>query len=289
MRIKQVALIVTLLVVMTMLIGVGVIAVQGKQKPKTNGRYVALGSSFAAGIGLGERAAGSPIACQRSINGYPQRLSRLTGIPLVDMTCSGATIEHVLHGGQFFQGPQIDALGPDTELVTITAGGNDIDYVGDIMAMYYRGKGGFLGFVLDRFWHRALPVEQRQFTRLKSNMVSTFNEIAHRAPQARILVITYPTILPPAGTCADIGIGEGEAALMRAVGARLVEVTREAAQTAGATLVDMATLSAGYHDVCSADPWMNGAAPEHGTPFHPNFAGAQTTAEQIQLVLDKKP
>lgn len=286
--IKRAVLGVTFLVVMTVSAGIGVIAVQGKQQPKTNARYVALGSSFAAGIGLGERAPGSPIACQRSVNGYPQQLARLTGYPLVDMTCSGATIKHVLNGGQFFQGPQIDALGPDTELVTITAGGNDIDYVGDIAATYYRGKGGVLAFVIDRLWHGALPVEQRQFAQLKGNMVATFKEIAQRAPRARVVVITYPSILPSAGTCTQIGLGETDASLMRAVGARLVEVTRETAQTAGVIFVDMATLSAG-HDVCSADPWVNGATPEHGTPFHPNFAGAQATAKQILMLLDDKP
>ena len=286
--VKRAVFVVTLLVVMMVLIGVGVAAVQGKQKPKTNARYVALGSSFAAGIGLGERAPSSPFVCQRSVNGYPQQLGQLMGYPMVDMTCSGATIEHVLNGGQLFQGPQIDALGPDTELVTITAGGNDIDYVGDIAATYYRSKGGVFAFVIDRLWHGALPVEERKFARLKNNMVSTFEEIARRSPRARIVVISYPTLLPPQGTCAQVGVSDTDAALMQAVGARLVEVTHEAAQRTGAIFVDLATLSSG-HDICSADPWVNGATPEHGTPFHPNFAGAQATANRIQRVLKEKP
>lgn len=46
--------------VIDMLVGISVIAVQGKQQPKTNARYAALGSSFAAGIGLGERAPRQP-------------------------------------------------------------------------------------------------------------------------------------------------------------------------------------------------------------------------------------
>lgn len=80
--------------------------------------YVALGSSFAAGLGLGERAPGSPFMCQRSINGYPQQLARATGLPVVDMTCAGSTAEHVLHGGQYFQGAQLDAVKSSTQLVT---------------------------------------------------------------------------------------------------------------------------------------------------------------------------
>lgn len=53
--------------------------------------------------------------------------------------------------------------------------------------------------------------------------------IAYRASHARIVVVTYPAILPSLGTCTHIGIGSMEAALLRKVGARLAEVTREAA------------------------------------------------------------
>lgn len=288
--IKRVCLVVMVLVTVTVtvLAGVGVLVVQAKQKPNPDARYVALGSSFAAGIGLGERAPGSPFACQRSVNGYPQQLARLMGVSLSDMTCSGATIKQVLHGGQFFQGPQIDAVGTNTELVTITAGGNDIDYVGDLVMMSYQNREGIVGALLDRFWHGAKPVEERQFAQLKNEMVATFHEIALRAPHARIVVVTYPAILPPTGTCAQIDIRDAESALMKSVGTRLAEVTREAAQTAGATLVEMATLSTG-HDACSADPWVNGAKPEQGAAFHPTLAGAQATARQIRLMLDATP
>ncbi len=277
-----------ILAFVTLLIGLGVLIIEGKRRPDTNARYVALGSSFAAGLGLGARAPSSPIVCQRSLNGYPQQLARLTGISLADMTCSGATVRHVLHGGQYFQGPQIDAVGPHTELVTLTAGGNDVGYVGDLVMMSYRGRGGFVGHVIDRFWKGAKPVENRQFSQLQSELIATFHEIAHRAPRARIFVVTYPVILPPAGTCDQIGIGEKEAALMRDVGTRLAEVTREAAKATGVTVVDMASLSAG-HDACSTEPWVNGAAPERGALFHPTLAGAQATAKQIMLLLEERP
>ena len=247
--------------------------------------YVALGSSFAAGLGLGPRAPGSPLVCQRSVNGYPQQLARIMRLSLTDMTCSGATVRHVLRGGQVFLGPQIDAIGPDTRLVTITAGGNDVGYVGDLTAMAFRRRGGVVGFLLGRFWKGAKPIEERPFDRLYRDLVSTLSEIRRRAPNARVVVVTYPEILPQDGDCQSIGIDAPGAAAMRPVGVRLAEVTREAAKQAGATVVDMAALSAG-HDACSAVPWVNGSAPEHGAPFHPTLSGAQATAEQIARVLE---
>ncbi len=280
--------------VIAMLIGVIVVVLltiallfhQGRQRPDTNSEYVALGSSFAAGLGLGLRVPGSPIVCQRSVNGYPQQLARMTGLSLTDMSCSGATASHVLRGGQVFLGPQIDALGPDTRLVTMTAGGNDIAYVGDLTAMAYRRRGGVVGFLVGRFWNGAQPAADRKFDQLLANLVATLVEIQRRAPQARVFMVTYPVILPPEGTCAGLGIGEDEAKLMRQVGVRLAEVTREAAQEAGVTIVDMDQFSTG-HDACGPVAWVNGAAPEHGAPFHPTLAGARATAELIKLAFEK--
>lgn len=48
----------------------GIMMYQGHRKPVGNPEYVALGSSFAAELGLGELAPGAPLACQRSVNGY---------------------------------------------------------------------------------------------------------------------------------------------------------------------------------------------------------------------------
>ncbi len=268
-------------------LGLGVLAYQGKQAPKTDSPYVALGSSYAAGIGLGPRQPGSPLVCMRSGNGYPQQLARSAGLSLTDMTCSGATDINILRGGQVFLGPQIDAIGPDTTLVTLTAGGNDIGYIRDMIALSQPQHSSFVRFVARLSWHGAKPAQDRDFGQLKNNMAATVSEIMRRAPHARVLVVPYLTVLPPSGTCPQVAIGDADATLMRGVAAELAEVTREAAQASGATFVDMASLSVG-HDACSAVPWVNGAAPAQGVPFHPTLAGAQATAQAIMLVLNEK-
>lgn len=258
---------------------------QMRTPPVTNSYYVALGSSYAAGLGLGPRAPGSPIVSARTVNGYPQQLARLLKVPsFTDMSSSGSTVRHVLHGGQMLLGAQIDALGPDTRLVTLTAGGNDVGYVGDLTAMAYSNRGGIIGTLVGVFWNGAKPVAERKFSDLENNLTATLFEIRRRSPSARIVVATYPTILPDSGTCAALGISEGQAELMRVVGLKLAETTRTAAVKAGVTIVDVASLSHG-HDACQNDPWVNGFRPKAGADFHPTLAGARATAQAVAATI----
>ena len=78
------------------LAGLVVLIVQGMRPPNHTAQYVALGSSFASGFGLGPRLQGSPYACLKSSNGCPQQLARMLNLSLADMTCYGATTTHVL-------------------------------------------------------------------------------------------------------------------------------------------------------------------------------------------------
>ena len=283
---KRMGIAVLLVAVVGALPGVAVLYYQGRQRPDTSAEYVALGSSFAAGLGLGPRVPGSPIICQRSINGYPQQLARMTGLRLSDMSCSGATVSHVMRGGQMFQGPQIDALGPATRLVTLTAGGNDIAYVGDLTALAYWQRGGLAGFLTGLFWSGAQSVAERNFVALRADLLATLREIGQRSPKARIFVVTYPLILPPEGTCPELGISAADAERMRPVGLRLAELTREVAKEAGATVIDMERLSSN-HDACTSEPWVNGATPKQGAPFHPTLAGARAAAEMIKRAFEE--
>jgi lysophospholipase L1-like esterase len=250
---------------------------QGKRKPDTTGQYIALGSSFAAGIGLGPRQPGSPLVCLRSIMGYPQLLARMTGLSLVDMSCSGSSTEHILQGGQVFLGPQLAAIGPDARLVTVTSGGNDANYIGDLT--FASGSAGLLGKL---FWRGPKPIAERDFERITDNFQKIVTAIRKRAPQAIIALVSYPAVLPDHGSCASLGLDQEMTDLGREVAARLHQATRSAAEQSGAIFVDMQAASAG-HGCCSQEPWVNGAAinDDNGAPFHPNHAGARATAEAV--------
>ncbi len=119
-------------------IGIAIAIAQGRRTPSGRPEYVALGSSFAAGAGLGALEPGSPTLCARSVDGYPQQLARLRDVALVDMSCGGAVARHLLHGGQYFQGPQVRTITRTTRLVTLTIGGNDVGYVADLSMLAAR-------------------------------------------------------------------------------------------------------------------------------------------------------
>ena len=265
-------------------IGIALVFVQGRRAPEGDPVYVAMGSSFAAGIGLGSRVPGSPVLCMRTINSYPQQLARLLAMPIVDVTSSGATTRHVLHGGQYFQRAQIDALGPDTKLVTLTCGGNDISYVGDLSGLAARRTNSLLGWLVRRFWRGPKDPVQRGYAGLNEDIVAVVTEVRRRSPGARIVLVTYPTILPPSGTCDGLGLSEAEAVLMREVGQSLADTTKAAAEQSGALLVDIQQLSAGHH-ACASAPWVNGWHKPAGTRFHPTLSGASETASAIALAL----
>ena len=284
-RLKKAAM----LVAGVALIAAGCFVYDVRRAVPSNSHYVALGSSYAAGLSLGPRAPGSPIVSQRSVNGYPQQLAKLLEVPsFTDMSSSGATVLHVWQGGQMMLRPQIDALGPETRLVTLTGGGNDVGYVGDITMMAFKGRGGVMGSLASVFWKGARPVDARGFPQLEANVRGLVKEIARRSPRARIVVVTYPVIIPALGNCAKLGLTDEQAKLMRAVGDKLADVTRAAATSAGATLVDMARLSEA-HSACSGSPWVNGFRPKTGADFHPTLEGARATAEAIRNSLRDVP
>ncbi|MGH3578160.1 MAG: SGNH/GDSL hydrolase family protein, partial [Mycobacterium sp.] len=72
-------------------------------------RYVALGSSMAAGPGIRPRAPGAPFGSGRSARNYAHVVAQRLNLELADVTFSGATTAHVLAERQRGTPPQIDA------------------------------------------------------------------------------------------------------------------------------------------------------------------------------------
>lgn len=246
--------------------------------------YVALGSSYAAGAGLGPRQPGSPILCQRSDNGYPSRLARKLGLPLVDMTCSGSVTKHVLLGGQYFQDAQIRTLNAKTRLVTLTAGGNDVGFVRDLFLMASRNSDTWSGWLVRKLWGGPPTLANRDFAKLSATLTSILREIHRRSPMAKIVVATYPAVLPPSGTCPQLSLTASDADIMRQVQSETAAVTSRVAMQEGAIVVNMTALGSD-HSACSHAPWTSGWGPIRKSPFHPNLAGAQATADAIEGAL----
>jgi hypothetical protein len=92
--------------------------------------YVALGDSYAAGPLIPLQI--QPFGCLKSNNNYAHIAQRaLAFAEFRDPSCSGAETEDMTQTQGVTPGPnppQFDSLQPDTQLVTITIGGNDIGF-----------------------------------------------------------------------------------------------------------------------------------------------------------------
>ncbi|WP_082944744.1 SGNH/GDSL hydrolase family protein [Mycobacterium sp. 852013-50091_SCH5140682] len=287
-----------LVVVVLVLIGAAIAMVyyQGKRAPAGNHDYVALGSSFGAGPGVPDRDPTSPTLCIRSDHNYAHQLAALRHLSLTDVTCSGATAQNVLHGGQFFQPPQLDAVRDTTKLITITAGGNDIYYLPNLFAWSCAKDPGALSFA----WRIAVcdAKSDADVDRAVQQVGASLTEIgieAHkRAPNATVVYVNYTTVLPDAGYCpAKLPITDEQFDRARQLAKTLVAKTDEAARATGSLLVSAADVTRG-HDICAADPWVYGytfsASPLKYGPmaYHPTLRAMTEIAAQINRTLDSR-
>ena len=241
--------------------------------------YVAMGSSFAAGPGIPPAESGSPAGCARSANNYANIVARDVGATLTDMSCSGATTANVLTDDQDGQGPQIDGVGTGTQLVTVTIGGNDIDYLGSLDTYSCQDSGGSnCGTVDTGAIASTLPV-------LTQRLENVANAVHGRAPRARVLFVNYFTILPASGACAGVPMTAEHLAYERDLATDLLQDTTAAANATGAAVVDLAGASA-QHDSCAAQPWVNTYDVAAGlVPYHPNATGMTAAAQLVEQKL----
>ena len=265
-------------------------------RPVSPPLYVALGSSFAAGPGVGDPAPSGMPGCARSAQNYAHLFAAKRGLRLVDASCSGATTRNLLEAGQFGGARQLDAVTPDAALVTVTIGGNDVGYLGALVSRSCAVDPARLPEPSRAVACRPPPSASETdaaFARLPAAFDAVLREVRARAPGAQVVVVSYLRILPEQGDCPAIAkLSDVDAATLRTVAASLADATRAAAGRAHVRLVDVDRLSAG-HDACAVSPWVAGFAP--GPPgvwrqasYHPNAAGMRAVAEALDAALPRR-
>jgi lysophospholipase L1-like esterase len=249
-------------------------------------RYVALGSSFAAGPGIKpvvDKAAG------RSGRNYPHLVAEALGLELTDVTYSGATTANLLRERQDEAPPQLDAVGPDTALVTITAGGNDLEYIGTFirgsMMNTLAKPATLLGRrVANRIRARVSYLKDpASYDAVAASLIEVVEAVRGRAPRSRVVLVDYLPVVGP-GTRArlDVPLNEEQLPSIVMMADGLAKAFARAAETTGADLV--AASAAGLsHAVGSAEPWTSGFRFGRGgvAPYHPNAAGMAAVADLI--------
>ena len=240
--------------------------------------YAAMGSSYAAGAGIGPLQPGSAERCNRNTSNYASLLAARLQLRLTDTSCSGATTAHVLDRWDELP-PQIEAVTADTRLVTITVGGNDLNFMGWLFSGSCRaGVSPFPGPCRE-----ASEPSDAAYAALESRLLTIAQEVRRRAPNARLVFVQYVRLIS-SQPCEREPLSPGDAAVASRIAARLAEVTRNAARKGGAMVLAADTASQD-HTPCSATPWANGLTADHdyrlGAPWHPNAAGHAAIAEML--------
>jgi lysophospholipase L1-like esterase len=255
-------------------------------------RYVALGSSMAAGPGIRPRAAGAPYRSGRSARNYPHLVAQKLGLDLVDVTYSGATTANVLTESQNGAPPQVDALDGTEELVTVTIGGNDAGYVQFLFAARLPAPlrrlpvlGGRLRAQLDR------AERDRALAGAAASLEEVGRTLRLRSPRATVLFVDYLSLLPRAGTPAP-PLSDTDLETARHIADTLERITAEAASATGCDVVRVAESSRTHH-AWSAEPFttkFGWPLPGRPAPLHPNAAGMRAVADLVvERVVDTLP
>jgi lysophospholipase L1-like esterase len=246
--------------------------------------YVALGDSYTSGpLVLPHDRSRVPEDCGQSTRNYPHLAAPLMGATtFVDVSCGSATIDDLYApqtglpaGGT--NAPQLLAVTPEADVVTIGMGGNDV---------------GFVGLALDCVRFVGPPVEQPctpEYTAGGRDLISeriaatgpelgqAIRDIQAAAPGAEVFVVSYPTSLPDDGVACwpYLPILPEDMPYLVAKYKEMNAMLAEQAAANGATYIDIYTPSIG-HDACKPPPvaWVNGVVvvpPSY--PAHPNELG----------------
>ena len=174
-----------------------------RSAPEGHSCYVALGDSYSAGEGAGQYFAGTAPGdghhCDRSQYAYPVLVAKalhyspFDGAPGASnqfAACSGAKTEAIA-GSSGGEGPQIDHVQPDTRLVTISIGGNDV---------------GFAPVLTFCISHKDCESQEQATVAAKlaavgGKVAAVLDAIAAKAPKALIVLLGYPNFLPGNGVC----------------------------------------------------------------------------------------
>ncbi|KJK58019.1 SGNH/GDSL hydrolase family protein [Saccharothrix sp. ST-888] len=274
----------------------------------TGGNYVALGDSYAAGAGVPGQSAG---LCLRSDHNYGHLVAAALGsTSYTDVTCAAAKIK-AMTSPQYdafirVNDPQLNAVGADTDLVTLGIGGNDLGVsdigIGDIIATCIAGAvvNPFGTPCHDHYadghwdfgswsWQYGEDTLVDRIDAAAPQLADTLQRIHAKAPNAKVLLVGYPSVLPDneRDCLGRQPVTTGDVAYLRGILGKLNTMLATTAAANDATYVDTLTPTKG-HDACSSDRWIEGALPgSPAVPFHPNATGERVMAKAVLAALGR--
>ncbi|HHY07442.1 MAG TPA: SGNH/GDSL hydrolase family protein [Corynebacteriales bacterium] len=261
-------------------------------------RYVALGDSYAA---LGASAENNftgdlprpyrnymnpdPLSrsvCLNTFGNYPSFVAEALGAYVIDVSCASADTDHYF--GEQFPGitkAQMLALTPETDLVTISFGGNDAR----VAWLSYGCIAGSLIADLNNSacaWFLEEPHNER-FAMLPEKMDRMLQDVKHRAPNAIIILTGYMNVLDEGNMCEYFeGLYPVDVEYVVNWQKRINRIVEEAAHRNGVLAVGTDMIPG--HDVCAApaDRWVGAIGFDTSSlPGHPTVAGQKHMASRV--------
>jgi lysophospholipase L1-like esterase len=252
-------------------------------------KYVSLGDSATAGPLIPNQI--RPYGCYKSDHNYPHLTAGARGLALVDPSCSGAKTSHMTSSQSLdFDGPnppQFDSLTPDTNMVTLQIGGNDIGFSsisqGCVSALPWGSP------CKNKYVHDGRDELSERIQATAPLVDAVLDGIRARSPDARVFVVNYAAILPDSGSGCwpRLPYASGDVGYLRDKHKQLNAMLAVQAAANGAGLIDWYTASIG-RDACKGsdvrwvEPWIptNPAA-----PLHPNLRGMRGAAGLLSAAL----
>lgn len=220
--------------------------------------YVALGDSYASGLGAGsyDSASGN---CKRSANAYPKLWANANSPTSFQfVACSGATTTSIMNG-------QLGALSSGTTLVTVTAGGNDAGFA-NVMETCVLGSDSTCVNAVNT----AKAFMQNQ---LPGRLDALYGAIRSRASSARVVVLDYPRLYKIVTVC--VGLSNTKRNALNGAADLLDSVISSAAGRAKFTLSGVRDEFSG-HELCSGQGWLNAVTIPIDNSYHPTALGQRS-------------
>ena len=283
--------IIALALVAVALVAAALLVFAGGDDTAPDSRYVALGDSYAAGMGIKPRDTDSTASCSRSTESYAFRIQETFDFEEFEsVTCAGATIKDMYSeqpaDGEPSADPQLDALTGDETLVSISISGNDAGFWSTVMQCLENTDPAATPCV-DEYVVNGEDSQRKRIDMIRPYLDKLLDDITARSPDAQIYVMGYQRILPEdAATCVgEINVSQADAEWFDGWQRYLNAMVKAAAEAHGAEYLDIYSVSEG-HDACAdGERWLEPMIGAEGAHIlHPNTAGHAAMTELVEEV-----
>jgi lysophospholipase L1-like esterase len=272
----------------TMAMTLGFAAIPAGAAPPPDVDYVSLGDSYTAGTGAGPFSPPPPpLPClQTHPGGYADIVGRTSPTHLVaNAACHGA----LLRGGDV---PSVEQqirteklLSLDTELVSITAGANDVGVSAVLFACASPSEAACAAEV---------KTAVGRFPALRAGLTQAYAAIHRLAPNAKIAVLGYPRLFDPVGGAPVIPLKNqilvNQATALLNATIATAAVTANIFYRANSQYIDVTARFAGHAANSGPKQWivLDPPTAQGFTPqtFHPNPTGHEQYAEALTAAVN---